>query len=220
MCFSAASSFSAATILLIIGTWSIKKNHNPSGYMFAVIPIFFALQQEMEGIIWLTLVRINQPLLHSISLYIYLLCALALWPAWIPFSLARIEPLRERRIILGVFTLLGVIISLYGIYQLILFPAKAEIRESSIYYIFGAANRCYLFYFILYIVPTTFSFFASSIPLMRITGSAVLASLVMTYYIKLTTLTSVWCFFAALLSILTVILVDQINLTPHRKKSQ
>ena len=52
MCFSAGASFTSAGILTILGILSIKKA--PREYrLFAMMPLFFAIQQYCEGIIWL-----------------------------------------------------------------------------------------------------------------------------------------------------------------------
>ena len=52
MCFSAPASFSAFGIIGLIGGRTIAKS-NPGDTYLAIIPILFAVQQCIEGIIWL-----------------------------------------------------------------------------------------------------------------------------------------------------------------------
>ena len=57
MCFSATASFAAAALLLGIGTLTLKSAlaaHRQADLPFAAIPMLFALQQLIEGVIWLT----------------------------------------------------------------------------------------------------------------------------------------------------------------------
>ena len=57
MCLSATTSFSAAALLLGIGTLTLRSAlaaHQPRALLFASIPILFAIQQLIEGVIWLT----------------------------------------------------------------------------------------------------------------------------------------------------------------------
>ena len=54
MCFSATASLSAGTLLLGIGTLTLKSARHPRELPFAAIPILVAIQQLTEGVIWLT----------------------------------------------------------------------------------------------------------------------------------------------------------------------
>jgi hypothetical protein len=55
MCFSAGASFAGGIIITGIGVATIREVHKPSQMVFASIPVFFGVQQVMEGCLWLTL---------------------------------------------------------------------------------------------------------------------------------------------------------------------
>jgi hypothetical protein len=55
MCFSAGASFAGGVIITGIGVATIREVHKPSQMIFASIPVFFSVQQIMEGCLWLTL---------------------------------------------------------------------------------------------------------------------------------------------------------------------
>ncbi len=210
MCFSATSSFGTAALLLGIGAWSIAKTTRRKQVMFASIPLIFSSQQVIEGIVWLTLQCPDVENIHKTAVYLFLFFALSVWPSWIPISLYLVEPIRERRMILGALASWGVIISGYAIYLLTAFPVNVEIIDKSLAYTIGLPPSWLpVLYLLLYSVPTVIPFFVSSTSLMKLAGISILASLLLTFIIKWTTFISIWCFFAALLSILVIILVDQ-----------
>ena len=85
MCFSAEASFIVGGALLFIGTSTIKKAHHKKDLPIALIPIIFALQQIIEGLLWIILKDGNMPqaqfLLSNIygifhRCYLAALCAL------------------------------------------------------------------------------------------------------------------------------------------------
>ena len=55
MCFSASASFGAGIVISTIGVVTLKKVSSPAHYYFALIPLFFAIQQFAEGFLWLAL---------------------------------------------------------------------------------------------------------------------------------------------------------------------
>ncbi|MDQ2931901.1 MAG: hypothetical protein M3Y05_13955, partial [Gemmatimonadota bacterium] len=65
-----------------------------------------------------------------------------------------------------------------------------------------------------YSVPTVGSFFASTRPMVPKIGFLLFASLVITAVVKNAALTSVWCFFAAALSVLIFVAVTRMDGAP------
>jgi hypothetical protein len=59
MCFSAGASFAGGVIITGIGVATFRELHKPSQLVFASIPVFFGVQQIVEGFLWLTLPDIN-----------------------------------------------------------------------------------------------------------------------------------------------------------------
>ena len=65
MCFSATASFSTGALLLGIGTLTLRSAlaaHQQRELPFAAIPLLFATQQLIEGMIWLTVSAEAPPL--------------------------------------------------------------------------------------------------------------------------------------------------------------
>lgn len=59
MCFSAGASFAGGVIITGIGVATFRELHKPLQLVFAIIPVFFGVQQFVEGFLWLTLPDIN-----------------------------------------------------------------------------------------------------------------------------------------------------------------
>lgn len=98
MCFSAQASFATAAVLTPIGGWCLAQTPR-KGYKylgFAIIPLAFGVQQFAEGMVWLGL-RGQPGGSVQVATAIYLFFALAFWPTWFAIAAALAEekpPLR------------------------------------------------------------------------------------------------------------------------------
>ena len=97
MCFSATASFSAAAVLLELGTLTLKSAIRPRELVFAVIPVLFAIQQLSEGVIWLTF-RYEVPQHNAVMTHVYSFFSHLLWLIYVPVAVLLIKlPGRRRR---------------------------------------------------------------------------------------------------------------------------
>ncbi|MFM7171039.1 MAG: DUF6629 family protein [Cyanobium sp.] len=94
MCFSAKASFLASALLLPTGTatlamaWAKKQRQMVP---LAAAPLLFGLQQFCEGMVWLGLEGqpppLGQPMVAPVAAALaYLFFAYAFWPIWIPLA--------------------------------------------------------------------------------------------------------------------------------------
>jgi len=95
MCFSATASFTAGVILTVTGVYTLRQVKSKSILPFASIPLLFGIQQIIEGIVWMSF---NEPVLHGIATYLFVLFAYVLWPTFVPVSIWLIEenPIRKK----------------------------------------------------------------------------------------------------------------------------
>jgi len=209
MCFSAVGSFAAAGLLTGIGTMSLRKNSAPRLRMFAAIPLLFAAQQAAEGVVWLAMNRANAAGVQGLAVTVFLGFALVVWPTWLPLSLLRMERQRAPRQRLTALTAAGIAVSAYAAVLLVRWHPIAQVAGHSIRYLYSAGPSALPpgFYLLAYAVPTVAPFFISSASLARVTGLALIGSLVAAAIVERDALTSVWCFFAALLSGLVMLAV-------------
>lgn len=197
MCFSAPVSFLTSTALLAAGTASIPLAKTRGHKLIAATPFLFAIQQFVEGLQWL----VEKPSMASdVLTYVFLLFAFLLWPTFIPLAVHANEPEKKRRRILQVFCFLGGFISLVMLMILWTYPIHAIVYHDSIRYDLNTwLNPVWTVGYVLVVVG---SFLVSSDKLIRIFGILTVASVVISMMFYDRVFTSVWCFFAALLSLL------------------
>lgn len=205
MCFSATSSFMAAGVLTGIGVMSVKSMPSKSYWMFAVIPLFFALQQAVEGVVWLS--GANGPV-HNLSSYVFLLFAFVFWPTWMPASMVQAEQDKKRQRPLKSLLVLGVLVSMMGMYHIYNYQGPMTLINQHIEYGIGyPSNLLINIYLAFYVAVTVIPLFISSMKLSHVFGLLLLASMFYTYATMLKAFISVWCFFAAVLSFCIVMIV-------------
>ncbi len=200
MCFSAQASFAASGVLTIIGGLSLKKVKRPNMYPFAVVPLLFAVQQAFEGVVWVTALDPAYATINRLAMYGFLFFAFFFWPVWIPYALINIETNTKRRNILYGLLGIGFGISSALVWAVIQHGVAAEIVCSHIKYAVEIPNTFHEWGVWVYTLATIAPFFVSSKRLAWIFGLLLLASMLITAHAYTAYFTSVWCFFAALLS--------------------
>ncbi len=178
--------------------------------MFAAIPLLFAVQQAAEGTVWLTLDG-SHSLLNRFAVNVFLGVALVVWPTWLPFALRLVERDPKRRRALGALLGAGAAVATSALLLIVRFPPFAQIRGHSIDYEYAGSHDAprRLFYLVAYVVPTVLPFFVSTLKMGRLLGVVLVFSLLAAVVVQRDALTSVWCFFAALLSGLILIALDR-----------
>ena len=200
MCFSATASFSAAAVLLGIGTLTLRSalaTRQRRALPFAAIPMLFAVQQFVEAVIWLTFSH-EAPLLNSVMSHVYSFFSHVLWPVYVPVAVLLLEPAGWRRLALIAFVAAGAAVGAYLLYILLAFPVVSRPTGQHIEYdsphFFAAATMT------LYLLSTALSPLLSTHRMVVVFGALALLSFGAAYAFYATWFISVWCFFAALLS--------------------
>ena len=198
MCFSATASFTAGALLFGIGVLTLKSANQPRELPFAAIPLLFAIQQLIEGVIWLTFSK-EAPLLNAVLTHVYSFFSHVLWPVYLPVAVLMIELPGPRRRSLIALAAAGTAVSAYLLYVLLAFPVVSRPTGQHVEYdsphFYAAAVMT------LYLVSTTVSPLLSTHRAVKVFGALALLSFGAAYYFYATWFISVWCFFAALLSI-------------------
>lgn len=211
MCFSATASFGAAAVLGTIGVVSVRKASEPVHVPFALIPILFALQQVSEGVLWLSLSHASLAAWKEVAVYFFLLFAQFLWTWYIPWSLYIMEQDKKRRLWLYLTFFLGLCCSAMLGFRLYLYGVYAGIEHHHIRYDIGSTETLAAISSILYIVSIIVPFFISSVGKIRLPGVLLVISLLATRFFYKEYFISVWCFFAALLSISVIYVLSVVR---------
>jgi hypothetical protein len=200
MCFSAGASFAGGVIISGIGVVTVREIHKPSQLVFASIPLFFGVQQILEGIIWTTLPLSDHIAIRTITTYCFMVMAQVLWPTLIPVSVLLMEKNRKRKMILQILLGMGIILSLYHIFCLVSFNVTPQIKGFHIQYNTGYPESFSMTAFIIYLIVTITPLFVSGIKRTHLLGILMFMSCLITVIFFTQYLLSVWCFFAALIS--------------------
>jgi hypothetical protein len=200
MCFSPEASFAGGIIISAIGVATVTKVHKSSQLVFASIPLFFGIQQIAEGVLWITLPNSDYANIQKFSTYLFLIMAEVLWPVIIPLSVLLMEENQKKKNTLKIFLLLGISLSVYYATCLALFNVNPEIMEYHIQYHTSFPKSIAPIAFAIYLMVTITPLFVSSIKKMQLLGGLMFLSCAVTAIFFTQYLTSVWCFFAAIIS--------------------
>ena len=198
MCFSATASFSAGTVLLGLGVLTLKSTRHPRELPFAAIPLLFAIQQLIEGVIWLTFQN-DAALLNAVMTHVYSFFSHFLWPAYLPVAVLMMEPKGRHRPALLAIVVMGVAVGAYLLYVLLAYPVVSRPTGQHMEYISPHFYAGVVM--TLYLLSTAISPMLSTHRLVKVFGYLALLSFSAVYYFYATWFISVWCFFAALLSV-------------------
>jgi hypothetical protein len=201
VCFSAEASFTGSAVMSAIGVASLTRVKKPAQVLFAVIPLLFGIQQCAEGMLWLTLKSGLHERLQYAATYIFLITALVIWPTMIPLSARLMEKSKPRKKVLTGLMITGAVLSLSYAFCLLFYDVTPQIHGFHIRYVDDFPGVFVKIAFVLYLAVTIVPFFISSVKRMWFFGVLIAVSCIITGIFFAQYLTSVWCFFAACISI-------------------
>ena len=197
MCFSAGASFATAGALGVAGGLTLGQVKKKSELPFASIPLLFGVQQAIEVAVWLSF---GSPVVNTVAAYAYSMFSHVLWPIGVPLSVLLVETDQTRKKILYLFSFVGLGVGLYLLYFIIAEPVTAHVVNNSIAY---HSPHLYVYLIMaLYVITTCGSCLVSSHRIIQIFGVVLFISFAIAAWFFVETFFSVWCFFAAILSIL------------------
>lgn len=204
MCFSASASFTASAALGIIGVKAVTSVRTKKYVPFAAIPLLFSVQQFLEGLVWLALQ--NEQLAFAIdpATYGYIFFAFIVWPCWIPYAMLQAADYNKQKKILRVLLAIGAIVATTLAYYVAAFGVTAQIDACHILYVHNIPELLTFWGSVGYLIATIIPFFVLGNKKMYAVGALIALAYAVSYYAYYTHLTSVWCFFAAIISLLVV----------------
>lgn len=199
MCFSATANFAGSAVLGAIGVATLAEVKHRRELLFASMPCLFALHQFTEGFVWLGINgKLSQTALHGVAAA-YVLYAQGLLPFLLPLSVLLIEPTRHRRQRMMRFLILGSALTLYILWGLMMDPLQVYAVGHSIVY--NNALTTTKIVAVLYVIATCGALFFSGFRDLILLGWLNLVGLIVVMLIKSYAFTSVWCAYAAVVSV-------------------
>ncbi|ADE11461.1 DUF6629 family protein [Sideroxydans lithotrophicus] len=217
MCFSATVSYSAAAVLVPTGLYAVKQARQLQApyWMWGLVPLFFGLQQACEGRVWQMLDAgdAHAAVPYAIGFHLF---SHWLWLWWFGLGSYVVEPGKIRRRIMGGCTLFGAFAGTVVFAVMLSHPEwmTVAVREHSIAYKFSVPYRDSIHLPItpaaLYALTTLVPLFGSSNKRIIIFGGLVALSSLLTSEIYAYAYISVWCLFAAGLSLYLVYMIKHL----------
>ena len=221
MCFSATASFTAAALLVPAGIYCSKKAASLTKpyWVIGLLPLLFGVQQALEGVVWLALASGDPQWIH-VSALGFMAFSHLFWLFWIPAASYVLEPRGPRK---NIFLALAVVGALYGasMYLPLLVQANwltVELIQRSISYEAVLIYDGYLPRIVvraLYAVIVLAALLFSSDRHLRTFGILIAVSVAVATIFFGYAFISVWCYFAAALSLYILYMVKRIE---HEQK--
>jgi hypothetical protein len=204
MCFSATASFTAGAVLTVAGAASTREVQKPSQRLLGSIPFLFAIQQFAEGLVWLAFTSAAPVISLKAGTYFFLVFSDIVWPIMIPLSVFMVEGPGKRKKAMLALTGLGALLALYYTSCLFIFPVNPELVNCHINYDGTFPKVFEIPAFLIYVSVTIIPLFLSTAKRMRWLGVAMFLACLVSVIFYIQVVTSVWCFFAAVLSAMIV----------------
>jgi hypothetical protein len=207
MCFSATASITSAAMLIPAGMYCLKESNrlDKRYWAFAILPLMFGLQQLLEGSIWLALTHDYEVFAHSLALG-FLLFSHVFWLGWIAFSSYLTESFARSRQFFLMIAFAGLIFGALMYVPLLLNPEwlSVSIARHSIRYELVFLSDAYVSQYVIatiYVGIILIPLMLSSDRYHRMLGIMILFSGIITTVFYGFAFISVWCYFAAIISL-------------------
>jgi len=200
MCFSPTASFVSAAVIATIGVATLRHVKEPRTILFAATPMLFALHQFTEGLVWLGLQGRIGPIGRDHAAFLFTMYAQGLLPFLMPLAVTLLEPAGWRRRAMMGLTAIGGVAAAWDSYGLMFLPSRLFVDHNSIAYRNVMTGS--LAISLLYILATCGSLLLSRYRMVRWYGVVNVVALTIVQIVKAETFASVWCFYAALMSVM------------------
>ena len=132
--------------------------------------------------------------------FIYSIFSHVLWPIFVPLSIMSLEAVAWRKKVMFTLWIGGTSVGLYLFYNLFAFPITSRVENHHIVYF---SPHFYIYTVMgFYVAATCVSSMFSSHKIIKFFGVMALVAFTISYLFYKISLVSVWCFFAAILSII------------------
>jgi hypothetical protein len=208
MCFSATASFSAAAVIGSAGIVTLRSAAAKPDHRIlalAAFPVLFAFQQVVEGLLWLDLASPEPGALRGVLVHAFQGYAEVFWPVYAPLAALLVERERRRRILISACLVIGVTLSAYLLVAMIGHPYQASVGEGHIVYRNDFQYPTGIE--VPYVVATTLSLLLSSERDVQRLALVILIGFAVAYVSFHHAYISVWCFFAAIASVMVYLYV-------------
>ena len=203
MCFSPQADFTADAVITLVGVETLRRVGDRRELIVGALPLLFGLHQLVEGFVWLGLRGEVSAGLGDTAKQTYIVFAHAVLPALVPLGFTLLEPDRRRARWMWPLVAAGVLLGAYLLWQVTAYPVGAQQQARCIDYTTHTPND--LLIGALYVLVTCGPALVSTRRHLRWFGAVSLVGVIVAALVRLDELTSVWCVYVALVSVLILV---------------
>jgi len=199
MCFSAGMDVAAGVVIGSVGVDTLRHVNDLKALPLASLPLAFGGHQLTEAFVWWGLQGDVAPSTGRTTLWVYMTFAFVVLPVLTPLAVLVVEADRVHRHRIGRFAALGALVSLVYAHAMLSGPIAAVINGRALAYDTGVTHGGIVA--ALYMLAAVGALMASSHRRIALFGAANLMALPVLVLTSSRTLTSLWCFWAAVASV-------------------
>jgi hypothetical protein len=203
MCFSPDADFTAGAVVSGIGVATLRRVRVRRELIVGALPLLFGLHQLVEAFVWLRLRDEVSAGVGDAAKETYVVFAHAALPALVPLGFTLLEPDRRRARWMWPLVGLGSALGAYLLWQVTAFPVAAYPLAHCVDYVTHTPND--LVIGVAYVLVTCGPALISSPPRLRWFGLVSLAGVIGAALVRFDELTSVWCVYVSLVSVLILL---------------
>ncbi len=204
MCFSPEGDLIGGIVITAIGIDAVRHLHGRVEFRYlAPLPIILGVHQIDETFVWWQLQGHVSHAVGVVAMWIYLLFALVVLPTVVPAILWMMESEKARRRVMGLFCFVGAGVSVTLLITMIAGHPRAQLGHYHIAYSIGLSHG--LLVVGLYVLATCGALLASSHRAVVIFGLVNVVVVVVLARLAADGFTSLWCFYAAVVSALVAL---------------
>ncbi|BBZ69025.1 DUF6629 family protein [Mycobacterium paraseoulense] len=200
MCFSITADLVVGTALVPVAVAALREVKQWRELPFALLPTVFAVHQFLEAAVWPNDVVSAGTAQFALRAYVFI--ALPLLPALVPFAILMLEP-RGARLRVAPFVALGAVVSAYLAVVVLTRPIGVKTCPHALEYQTDARDS--YVWAVLYIVAVIGPALISGYRSIVVFGLANLVGLIVVAILYLQAFASLWCIYAAVLSVLVLV---------------
>jgi hypothetical protein len=197
MCFSPEGDFVGGVVVTAIGVDTCRHLRGRREYLLlAVLPLVLGVHLLIEVFVWEQL-RGGVPYeVGRVAMWLYLLIAMVVVPALVPFAVMMLEPTRLRRLTIAPFALLGAVVAVILLLTMLRGPVTVKLGSYHLAYSIGLHHGILVVG--LYLFATCGSLLLSGYRDIVIFGIANTIAVIFLARLTADGFASLWCFYAAL----------------------
>ncbi|OBH85883.1 DUF6629 family protein [Mycobacterium sp. E2989] len=200
MCFSIIADLVVGTALVPVAVASLREVKHWREVPFASLPAVFSVHQFLEAAVWPN--RFVSAGMADFAMHAYVFIALPVLPLLLPLAILMLEP-RGARLRVAPFAVLGAVVSAYLAFVVLAKPVGVTRCPHVLEY--QTASRDSYLWAVLYIIAVIGPALMSGYRSIVVFGLANLVGLVLVAVLYLQAFASLWCIYAAVMSVLVLV---------------